>query len=429
MPAIVLLGAQWGDEGKGKATDLLGSSVDYVVKYNGGNNAGHTIVIGDEKYALHLLPSGILTPGVTPVIGNGVVIDLAVLFTEIDDLEARGVDTSRLLVSASAHLIGQHHRMIDKVAERFLGKRQARHHRTGHRADVRRQDVPGRRAGAGPVRREDPAAEGRGRPRAEEPPARQGLQPPRHHRRRGGRGVPRRTPSGCARWSRTRRWCSGRPSTRGKTVLLEGGQATLLDVDHGTYPFVTSSNPTAGGACTGSGIPPTRIDRVIAVVKAYATRVGSGPFPTELHDADGERLRTDGAEFGTTTGRPRRCGWYDAVVARYAARVNGVTDFVLTKLDVLTGWERIPVCVAYEVDGVRHDEMPMTQTDFHHAKPVYEHLDGWDEDITGARSLADLPKTAQAYVQALEDMSGAPISAIGVGPGRDQTVEIRSLLG
>ena len=205
-------------------------------------------------------------------------------------------------------------------------------------------------------------------------------------------------------------------------MLLEGGQATLLDVDHGTYPFVTSSNPTAGGACTGSGIPPTRIDRVIAVVKAYATRVGEGPFPTELHDADGEKLRADGAEFGTTTGRPRRCGWYDAPVARYAARVNGVTDFVLTKLDVLTGWERIPVCVAYDVDGVRHDEMPMTQTDFHHALPVYEYLAGWDEDISGARTLDDLPKTAQAYVQALEDMSGAPISAIGVGPGRDQTV-------
>ena len=212
-------------------------------------------------------------------------------------------------------------------------------------------------------------------------------------------------------------------------MLLEGGQATLLDVDHGTYPFVTSSNPTAGGACTGSGIPPTRIDRVIAIVKAYTTRVGSGPFPTELLDADGERLRDDGAEFGTTTGRPRRCGWYDAVIARYAARVNGVTDFVLTKLDVLTGWEKIPVCVAYEVDGVRHDEMPMTQTDFHHAKPVYELLDGWDEDISGARSLDDLPKKAQAYVAALEEMSGAPISAIGVGPGRDETVQVRSLLG
>jgi adenylosuccinate synthase len=214
----------------------------------------------------------------------------------------------------------------------------------------------------------------------------------------------------------------------GANVLLEGGQATLLDVDHGTYPFVTSSNPTAGGACTGSGIPPTRISGVVGVVKAYATRVGSGPFPTELLDEDGEKLRRDGAEFGTTTGRPRRCGWYDAVVARYAARINGVTDFVLTKLDVLTGWERIPVCVAYDVDGVRHDEMPMMQTEFHHARPVYEYLPGWTEDISSARSLEDLPKNARAYVQALEEMSGGPISAIGVGPGREETVEVRSLL-
>jgi adenylosuccinate synthase len=202
----------------------------------------------------------------------------------------------------------------------------------------------------------------------------------------------------------------------------------LLDVDHGTYPFVTSSNPTAGGACTGSGVPPTRIDRVVAVVKAYTTRVGSGPFPTELLDEDGERLRRDGAEFGTTTGRPRRCGWYDAVVARYAARINGVTDFVLTKLDVLTGWERIPVCVGYEVDGTRHDEMPMTQTEFHHARPVYEELPGWEEDISAARSLDELPKAAQEYIRALEEMSGAPMSAVGVGPGRDQTIEIRPLL-
>jgi adenylosuccinate synthase len=214
-----------------------------------------------------------------------------------------------------------------------------------------------------------------------------------------------------------------------RTVLLEGGQATLLDVDHGTYPFVTSSNATAGGACTGSGIPPTRIDRVIAVVKAYTTRVGEGPFPTELLDVDGERLREAGVEFGTTTGRPRRCGWYDAPIARYAARVNGVTDFVLTKLDVLTGWERIPVCVAYEIDGRRVEELPMTQTEFHHAVPVYEYLDGWRDDIRNARTLDDLPKNARAYVKALEEMSGAPISAVGVGPGREQTVVIRSLLG
>ena len=216
---------------------------------------------------------------------------------------------------------------------------------------------------------------------------------------------------------------------RGETVLLEGGQATLLDVDHGTYPFVTSSNATAGGACTGSGIPPTRIDRVIAVVKAYTTRVGEGPFPTELLDDMGEFLRKTGGEYGATTGRPRRCGWFDAVIGRYATRVNGVTDFVLTKLDVLTGLEQVPVCVAYDVDGVRHDEMPMTQTDFHHAKPIYENLPGWWEDISQVRTFEDLPANAQAYVLALEEMIGQRVSAIGVGPARDAIVVRHDLLG
>ena len=431
MPAIVLLGAQWGDEGKGKATDLLGSSVDYVVKYNGGNNAGHTIVIGDEKYALHLLPSGILTPGVVPVIGNGVVIDLQVLFTEIDALDARGVDTSRLLVSASAHVIGPYHRTIDKVAERFLGS--ARLGTTGRGIGPAYADKMSRVG----VRVQDLFDDKILRQKIE------GALDLKNHLlvkvyNRRAITVDEVADEFLAYAERLRPMVAdtalllGAALDRGRTVLLEGGQATLLDVDHGTYPFVTSSNPTAGGACTGSGIPPTRIDRVIAVVKAYTTRVGSGPFPTELLDADhaaGERLRTDGAEFGTTTGRPRRTGWYDAVVARYAARVNGVTDFVLTKLDVLTGWDRIPVCVGYDVDGERVTEMPMTQTGFHHAEPVYEHFDGWDEDISAARSMSDLPKTAQAYVAALEEMSGAPISAIGVGPGRDETIELRSLLG
>ncbi len=210
-----------------------------------------------------------------------------------------------------------------------------------------------------------------------------------------------------------------------KTVLFEGAQATMLDVDHGTYPFVTSSNPTAGGVCAGVGVGPTRIDRVIGVVKAYTTRVGAGPFPTELFDEDGEQLRQIGAEFGTTTGRERRCGWYDAVIARYAARVNGLTEFCLTKLDILGAWERIPVCVAYEVDGVRHDEMPMTQSEFHHAKPVYEFFDGWNEDISHCRTFEELPKNAQIYVRALEEMSGAPFWAVGVGPGREQTVILR----
>ncbi|MGZ4598223.1 MAG: adenylosuccinate synthase [Actinomycetes bacterium] len=427
MPAIVLVGAQWGDEGKGKATDLLGSSVDYVVKYNGGNNAGHTIVIGDQKYALHLLPSGILTPGVVPVIGNGVVIDPTVLFTEIDALEERGVDTSCLVVSANAHLIAPYHRTIDKVAERFLGK--ARLGTTGRGIGPTYADKMSRVG----VRVQDLFDEKILRQKIEG-----ALELKNHllvkvYNRRAitvdevvdefmtyaDRLRPMTVDTGLL---------LSNALDDGKTVLLEGGQATLLDVDHGTYPFVTSSNPTTGGACTGSGIPPTRIDRVIAVVKAYATRVGAGPFPTELLDADGETLRADGAEFGTTTGRPRRTGWYDAVVARFAARVNGVTDFVLTKLDVLSGWERIPVCVAYDVDGVRHDEMPMTQTDFHHARPVYEFFDGWDEDISAARSLDDLPKNAQQYVKALEEMSGAPMSAIGVGPGRDQTIQVRSLL-
>ncbi len=428
MPAIVLLGAQWGDEGKGKATDLLGSSVDYVVKYNGGNNAGHTIVIGDEKYALHLLPSGILTPGVVPVIGNGVVVDLAVLFTELDALDSRGVDTSRLLVSANAHLIAPYHRTIDKVAERFLGD--ARLGTTGRGIGPTYADKMSRVG----VRVQDLFDEKILRQKVE------GALEQKNHLlvkvyNRRAITVDEVVEEFLTDAERLRPMVADTAlvlSTAlddGRTVLLEGGQATLLDVDHGTYPFVTSSNPTAGGACTGSGIPPTRIDGVIAVVKAYATRVGSGPFPTELHGAEGQRLRDEGAEFGTTTGRPRRCGWYDAVVARYAARVNGVTDFVLTKLDVLTGWERVPVCVAYDVDGERVEEMPMTQTGFHHARPVYELFDGWDEDISSARSLGDLPKNAQAYVEALQEMSGAPISAIGVGPGRDQTVEIRSLLG
>jgi len=211
----------------------------------------------------------------------------------------------------------------------------------------------------------------------------------------------------------------------GKTVLFEGAQATMLDVDHGTYPYVTSSNPVSGGVCTGSGVGPTRIDRVIGVIKAYTTRVGSGPFPTELFDEDGDRLREVGAEYGVTTGRPRRCGWYDAVIARYAARVNGLTEFFLTKLDTLGGWERIPVCVGYDIDGTRHDEMPMTQSEFHHAQPVYEFFDGWMEDISGCRSFDDLPKNAQTYVRALEEVSGAPFWGVGVGPGREQSITLR----
>jgi len=427
MPAIVLVGAQWGDEGKGKATDVLGREVDYVVKYNGGNNAGHTVVVGAEKYALHLLPTGILTPGVVPVIGNGVVIDLGVLFGEIDALDERGVDTSRLVVSANAHLIGVHHTTIDKVGERFLG--QARIGTTGRGIGPAYADKMSRVG----VRVQDVFDEKILRQKVEAALEQQNQLLVKVFNRRAIT-VEQVVEELLSHADRLRPHVAdtglllSRALDEGRTVLLEGGQATMLDVDHGTYPFVTSSNPTAGGACTGSGIPPNRLDRVVAVVKAYTTRVGAGPFPTELLDDDGERLRQVGAEYGTTTGRPRRCGWYDAVIARFATRVNGVTDFVVTKLDVLTGWERVPVCVAYDVDGTRCEEMPMTQTEFHHATPVYEELPGWDEDISAARSLADLPKNARAYIESLEELSGAPVAAVGVGPGRDEVLRLRDLV-
>ncbi len=421
MPAIVIVGAQWGDEGKGKATDHLGSQVDYVVKFNGGNNAGHTVVIGDEKYALHLLPSGILTAGCTPVIGNGVVVDIDVLFKEIDGLEARGIDTSSLKLSANAHVIADYNRQVDKVTERFLGSRKIGTTGRGigptyadkmNRIGIRVQDLFDEKILTAKV---EGALELKGQ-----------ILTKIYNRR--GPSVEQTVEELLAHADRVAPYvCDtalllGQALDRDEVVLLEAGQATLLAVDHGTYPFVTSSSATAGGACTGSGIPPTRIDQVIAIVKAYTTRVGEGPFPTELHDDKGEFLRKQGWEYGTTTGRPRRCGWFDTVIARYAARINGVTDFVLTKLDVLTGLEQVPVCVAYDVDGVRHEEMPVNQTDFHHAVPVYEYLPGWFEDISHCRSFEELPQAARDYVAYVEERSGARISVIGVGPEREQAV-------
>ena len=421
MPAIVLVGAQWGDEGKGKATDLLGDTVDYVVRYQGGNNAGHTVVIGSEKYALHLLPSGILSPNVVPVIGNGVVIDPAVLLEEIRALDSRGINTSKLVISTNAHLITPYHRTIDKVSERFLGK--AKIGTTGR--------------GIGPAYADKISRIGISvQDLFDSSILEQKLEGALNDKNQVLTKVFNRKNMAVAEileeylayaeilrpYIADTSLLLDKALKAGKTVLLEGSQGTLLDVDHGTYPFVTSSNPTAGGACTGSGIGPKAITRVIGIVKAYTTRVGSGPFPTELLDDDGDKLRTIGHEYGTTTGRNRRCGWYDAPIARYAVRINGLTDFFLTKLDVLTGWEKIPVCVAYDVDGTRHDELPASQTDFHHAKPIYEYLPGWKEDISKARTVSDLPKNAQDYVKYLEEISGAPISAIGVGPGRDETI-------
>ena len=427
MPAIVLVGAQWGDEGKGKATDLLGDRVDYVVRYQGGNNAGHTVVIGDKKFALHLLPSGILTPGVIPVIGNGVVIDLAVLIKELDGLIEKGVDVSKLKISANAHIITPYHVTIDKVSERFLGKRAIG--TTGRGIGPTYGDKVGRLG----IRVQDLFDESILRQKVEAALSQKNQLLSKVYNRAGIKAeeIVRELLSFT---DRIRPMVADtalelhKALEAGKTVLLEGGQGTLLDVDHGTYPFVTSSSPIAGGATIGSGIGPTKIDSVIGILKAYTTRVGSGPFPTELFDQWGEFLREKGFEFGTTTGRERRCGWFDAPVAKFATRINGLTDIFLTKLDVLTGIKEIPVCVAYDVDGVRMEEIPVSQSDFHHAKPIYEIYPGWDEDITGAKKFEDLPKNAQDYVLALEKLSGTRISAIGVGPDRNATIVRHDLL-
>lgn len=427
MSAIVLIGAQWGDEGKGKATDLMGSDVDYVVKFNGGNNAGHTVVIEGEKYALHLLPSGILTPSVIPIIGNGVVVDLEVLFQELDGLDARGVDTSKLLISANAHLIAPYNRTLDKVTERFLGKRKIG--TTGRGIGPTYADKMNRIG----IRVQDIFDEGILRQKVEAALSFKNQVMAKIYNTRAS-DVDTVVAELLSYADRLRPMVADtslvleKALDEGKNVLLEAGQATLLDVDHGTYPFVTSSSATAGGACTGSGIPPTRVSRVIAILKAYSTRVGEGPFPTELFDDDGEFLRKTGHEYGTTTGRPRRCGWLDAVVGRYATRINGVTDFVITKLDVLTGLERVPICIAYEIDGERVEQMPVNQSDVHHAKPIYEYLDGWWEDITACRTFEELPANAQAYVLRAEELIGARVSAIGVGPGREEIIQRHPLL-
>lgn len=427
MPAIVVLGAQWGDEGKGKATDLLASqeTIDYVVRTSGGHNAGHTIVVNGEKFATHLLPSAILTPGATSVIGNGVVVSPEALFAELDGLKERGVADveERLLVSANAHVIAPYHSTIDKVTERFLGKNKIGTTGRGigpaysdkvNRIGLRVADLFDEKILTQKI---EGALELRNQ-----------LLAKIYNRRAVEVELVVEELLGYAERLRPMVIDTGlllnQALDQDRTVLFEGAQATMLDVDHGTYPFVTSSNASAGGVCTGSGVGPTRIDRVIGVIKAYTTRVGSGPFPTELFDADGEKLWKVGGEVGVSTGRDRRCGWYDAVIARYATRVNGLTELFLTKLDVLSSWDRIPVCVAYEVDGVRQDEMPTTQTEFHHAKPIYEFFDGWGEDISGCRSLDELPANAQAYVRAVEEMSGTRIWAVGVGPGREQTIVV-----
>ncbi len=426
MPGIIVVGAQWGDEGKGKATDQLAGNVDVVVKFNGGNNAGHTVVIGDEHYALHLLPAGILSDKAIPVIGNGVVVDPEALFEELDAMESRGVDCSRLVISPNAHVIAPFNRLVDRAVEAALGEGQIGTTGRGigptyadkmNRIGIRIQDLFDEEILRARIER-SLAEKNRLLAEVDHEPVDveesvQGL-------------------LACA--DRIRPMVADATILvndaldEGKTVLFEAGQAVMLDIDHGTYPYVTSSNTTAGGALTGVGVGPTKIDRVVGVAKAYTTRVGEGPFPTELFGEASDHLRELGGEYGVTTGRPRRVGWEDAVVLRHATRVNGLTDLVLTKLDVLDTFESLPVAVGYEIDGQVINEMPAFQQDFAAAKPVYEVMPGWIDDIRDIRKFEDLPREAREYVEFLEDQARVRISSIGVGAGRDATIVRHELI-
>jgi adenylosuccinate synthase len=422
VPATIIVGAQWGDEGKGKATDLLADDTDLVVRYQGGNNAGHTVIVAGEVFKLHLIPSGILYPHVTPVIADGVVIDPAVLIEELDGLEARGLDPyARLKVSGNAHLIMPYHRELDRLIERRLGAASLGTTRRGigpayadkaSRVGLRFQDL------FDPsifVKKLEAVLEHTNLvlTRIHGQPAMDANAIAEEYLRHAERLAPLLCD--------TTDLIHGALEA-GRHLILEGAQGTMLDLDHGTYPFVTSSNPVAGGALTGAGIGPRDVGRVIGITKAYVTRVGSGPFPTELVDEVGERMVEVGGEFGTTTGRRRRVGWYDAVVARYAQRVNGFTDLFLTKLDVLGEFDRLRVAVAYRHEGREYRHLPAHQSVLHHAEPVYEELPGWRTDLSGARELSDLPREATDYIDLIEEASGAPVTWVSVGPGREQTL-------
>jgi adenylosuccinate synthase len=424
LPGIALVGLQWGDEGKGKVTDLLARDTDVVVRYQGGNNAGHTIVVEGERYALHLIPTGILYPHCTPVIGPGVVVNPQVLLEEMDSLSSRGIDVSRLMLSGNAHLIMPYHLELDKVTERRLGK-----NRLGTT-----------KRGIGPAYADKAARIGlRVQDLLDPKIFSQKLEVALKEKNVVLTRVYGRLPiehqqvedEYLSYAERLRPHIADTSNfvqhalDDGKTVLFEGAQATMLDLDHGTYPYVTSSNPIAGGATVGGGVGPKDIDRIIGISKAYCTRVGSGPFPSEADPIDGEILVEVGQEYGTTTGRKRRCGWFDAVAGRYAARINTLTEFVVTKLDVLSAFERIKVCVAYEFEGERYDEFPPNQTIFNKCKPIYEELPGWSEDITAAKTMEDLPKEARAYLESIEGLVNVPVSWASVGPGRDEIVQVK----
>ncbi len=421
MPGIVLVGAQWGDEGKGKITDLIADDFDYVVRFQGGNNAGHTVIHGDRTLKLHLIPSGIMYPNITPVIGNGCVIDPKVLLQEMDGLEQDGLSTRKLLISSNAHLIMPYHRDLDQASEHRLGS----------------LEIGTTRRGIGPAYMDKASRMGiRVQDLTDEGIFRKKIEAALHEKNdilEKVYGLPTYTVEQIADeylvyGERIKPHIEDTSLTINKAldadqwVLFEGAQGTLLDLDHGTYPFVTSSSPIAGGACTGVGVGPRRIDRVLGIAKAYITRVGSGPFPTELGDAIGRRLIEVGHEYGTTTGRERRAGWYDALIVRYAVRVSGITDLILTKLDVLSALETIKVCVAYEYEGRRYTELPDHQSVFHHAKPVYEEIPGWNADITGCRNIEELPREARDYISMIEDLADVPVAMIAVGPSREQTI-------
>ena len=423
MPGIALVGIQWGDEGKGKVTDLLAENTDVVVRYQGGNNAGHTIVVEGERYALHSVPTGVLYPHCTPVIGPGVVVNPQVLLEELGALQQRGVDTARLLVSGNAHLIMPYHLELDRVTERRLGKNRLGTTKKGigpayadkaARIGLRVQDLLDPKIFSAKL---DVALKEKNllltRVYGRLPLDGAAIEEEYH-----------------AYGERLRPHISDttaflhRALDAQKTVLFEGAQATMLDLDHGTYPFVTSSNPVAGGACAGAGIGPRDIDRIVGITKAYCTRVGSGPFPTEADPADAEILVEIGGEYGTTTGRKRRCGWLDAVAARYAARLNTLTELVVTKLDVLSHFETVKVCVAYEFEGDRYEDFPPNQTIFNKCRPLYEEIPGWEQDIRTARTVEDLPKQARAFIEWVERLTDTRVGWVSVGPARDQIVKL-----
>jgi adenylosuccinate synthase len=423
MPATIVVGTQWGDEGKGKLTDVIAKEMTMVVRYQGGHNAGHTLVVDGETFALQLVPSGVLYPHITPVIGNGVVVDPKVLLAEIDTLERKGVDCSKIVVSGNAHLILPYHQELDRLIERHLGKNSLGTTKRGigptyadkaSRVGIRVQDLSDPK-----IFREKVAAvlEHKNQVLARVY-NRLGFDPDELADEYLDDVAPRLAP-----YVGDTVTLVHEALERGEQILFEGAQATFLDIDHGTYPYVTSSNPVAGGACVGAGVGPRHIDRVVGIAKAYITRVGAGPFPTELFDADGDTLVDVGHEYGTNTGRRRRPGWFDAVMMRQAVRLNSLSEIAITKLDVLDGFDDLKVCVAYDVDGVRHESMPYHQSDLHRARPIYETLPGWKQDLSTCTEQHQLPPAAQDYINFLESQVGVPISFVGTGPGREQYVQ------